>query len=192
MTPRVLAVDEPACLALPQGSSAPRRIRRQGSLFSMCGCCSRKRGRLDWHQPNIPQLARVPSAAQPQKSRQCCCAMAHSPHTTPTPDPLLGRWVGRAALRVSAGDAGGSCPCPGDVQGAGRGCRVSQGNWGGLWPRLSCGLIDPFDRHRRASPALRDPDPPCGGCRRRGLKPLTYSQDNAHPSTCPQSWCHRA
>lgn len=61
MTPRVLAVDEPACLALPQDGSAPRRIGCRGSPFSVCGfwSCSRKRGRLDWHQPNIPQLAQV-------------------------------------------------------------------------------------------------------------------------------------
>lgn len=90
MTPRVLAVDEPACLALPQGSSAPRRIRRQGSLFSMCGCCSRKRGRLDWHQPNIPQLARVAQCSSaPKITAVLLCYGSLPPHHSHT-RPLAG------------------------------------------------------------------------------------------------------
>lgn len=67
MTPRVLAVDEPACLALPQDGSTPRRIGHHGSPFSVRGCCSRKQGRLDWHRLNIPQLAQVAQCSSAPK-----------------------------------------------------------------------------------------------------------------------------
>lgn len=157
--------------------------RAPGEALSLCAQPLKETGEAGL------ALAQHPSASTsswcssaPKTTAVLLCHGSLPPHHSPTPNPLLGRWGGRGALRVSAGGAGGSCSCPGGVQGAGRACRVSQGNWGGLWPRLSCGPIDPFDRRRRASPALRDPDPPCGAAGGGGSSPsLTARTMPTHP-----------
>lgn len=62
----------------------------------------------------------------------------------------------------------------------------------GLWPRLSCGPIDPFDRRRRSSPALRDPDPPCRAAEGGGSSPLLTARTvPTHPPAHGPD-CHRA
>lgn len=170
----------------------PARSGAGEALFFVCGfqSCSRKRGRLDWHQPNILQLAQVAwCSSAPKITAVLLGHGSFSPHHyhTRTLGGVTGwergfeglcRWCwwllplpwgcvrGRSSLPSFPGELGG-----------------------GLWPCLSCGPIDPFDRCRRPSPALRDPDPPCGAAEGGGSSP---SLDDAHPSTCPRSWCHRA
>lgn len=164
MTLRVLAVDEPACSALAQDGSAPRRIGRRGSPFSVCGfwSCSRKRGRLDWHQPGTSQLAWCSSA--PKITVLLLC------HGSLTPC-----WRGTGALRVSAGGAGGSCPCP---EGCARG-------WSSLpsFPRELGGVYGPAYHVAPLIPLI-GAGGPVRPCRIRIL-PAGLQEEGAQARTMP-------